>query len=104
MKPILGHRITGNSTGNPDGPPLLLLNGSMMTMGAWEPLAAPLGETYKVVRCDFRGQIFSRGEAEPNLEAHVADVGALLDELDLQRVHVAGTSFGGLAAVPLRSP
>lgn len=99
MKPILGHRITGN----PDGPPVLLLNGSMMTMGAWEPLAAPLGETYKVIRCDFRGQIFSLGEAEPNLEAHAADVVALLDELGLQRVHAAGTSFGGLVAVRLAS-
>ncbi|HET9211418.1 MAG TPA: alpha/beta fold hydrolase [Thermoanaerobaculia bacterium] len=96
-KPILGHRVTGN----PDGPPVLLLNGSMMTMGAWEPLAAPLGETYKVIRCDFRGQIFSPGEAEPRLEAHVADVLALLDELGLQRAHVAGTSFGGLVAVRL---
>src|SRR5689334_25303921 len=97
MKPILGHRVTGN----PDGPPVLLLNGSMMTMGAWEPVAAPLGETWKVIRCDFRGQIFSLGESEPNLEAHVADVIALLDELGLERAHAVGTSFGGLVAVRL---
>jgi 3-oxoadipate enol-lactonase len=95
--PILAHRLTGN----PDGPPLLLLNGSMMTMGAWEPLAAPLGETYRVIRCDFRGQLFSPGEAEPRLEAHAADVAALLDSLGLGRVHVAGTSFGGLVALKL---
>jgi pimeloyl-ACP methyl ester carboxylesterase len=97
MESILAHRVTGN----PDGPPVLLLNGSMMTMGAWEPLAAPLGETCKVIRCDFRGQIFSPGEAEPRLEAHVADVVALLDSLGLQRVHAIGTSFGGLVAVRL---
>lgn len=97
MESILAHRVTGN----PDGPPVLLLNGSMMTMGAWEPLAAPLGETYKVIRCDFRGQIFSPGEAEPRLDAHVTDVVALLGSLDLQRVHLAGTSFGGLVAVRL---
>ncbi len=97
MESILAHRVTGN----PDGPPVLLLNGSMMTMGAWEPLAAPLGETYKVIRCDFRGQIFSPGEAEPRLEAHVADVVALLGSLGLQSVHLAGTSFGGLVAVRL---
>jgi pimeloyl-ACP methyl ester carboxylesterase len=96
---ILAHRVTGN----PDGPPVLFLNGSMMTMGAWEPLAAPLGETYKVIRCDFRGQIFSPGEAEPRLEAHVADVVALLDELGLPRVHAVGTSFGGLVGVRLAS-
>ncbi len=95
--PPLFHRITGN----PDGPPLLLLNGSMMTHGAWEPVAAPLGETYRVIRCDFRGQLFSPGEAEARLEAHVADVAALLDALGLERVHVGGTSFGGLVAVEL---
>jgi len=95
MDPTLAHRVTGN----PDGPPVLLLNGSMMTMGAWEPVAAPLGETYRVIRCDFRGQLFSPGEAEPHLEAHTADVAALLDALGLERVHVAGTSFGGLVAV-----
>lgn len=94
---ILGHRITGNL----DGPPLLLLNGGMMTMGAWEPVAASLGEDFRVIRCDFRGQIFSPGEPEPNLEAHVADVIALLDGLGIDRVHVAGTSFGGFVAVKL---
>lgn len=94
---ILGHRVTGKE----DGPPVILLNGGMMTMGAWEPVAAPLGEDFRVIRCDFRGQIFSPGEPEPHLEAHVADVIALLDELGIDRVHVAGTSFGGFVAVKL---
>ena len=94
---ILGHRVTGN----PDGPSLLLLNGGMMTMGAWEAIAAPLGEDFRVIRCDFRGQIFSPGEPEPSLDAHVADVIALLDELGIDRVHVAGTSFGGFVALKL---
>ena len=97
MESILGHRVSGN----PDGPPVILLNGSMMTMAAWEPLASKLGETYQVIRCDFRGQIFSPGEAEPRLDAHVADVVALLDALGIERVHAAGTSFGGLVAVRL---
>lgn len=94
---LLGHRITGN----PDGPPVLLLNGGMMTMGAWEAVAVPLGEDFRVVRCDFRGQIFSPGEPEPRLEAHAADVIALLDVLEIDRVHVAGTSFGGFVALKL---
>jgi pimeloyl-ACP methyl ester carboxylesterase len=97
MDPILTHRLSGN----PDGPPFLLLNGSMMTMGAWEPVAGMLGETCHVIRCDFRGQLLSPGEAEPRLEAHAADVLALVDSLGLGRVHVAGTSFGGLVALRL---
>lgn len=97
MMPLLGHRVTGN----PDGPSVLLLNGGMMTMGAWEPLAASLGGDFRVLRCDFRGQIFSPGEPEPSLDAHVADVIALLDSLGIGRVHAAGTSFGGLVALKL---
>jgi 3-oxoadipate enol-lactonase len=97
---LLGHRVTGNPAGS-DTPPVILLNGGMMTMGAWEAVAAPLGEDFRVIRCDFRGQIFSPGEPEPNLEAHAADVIALLDELGVDRVHVAGTSFGGFVALKL---
>lgn len=97
MMKLLGHRITGN----PDGPPVILLNGGMMTMGAWGLVAAPLGEDFRVIGCDFRGQIFSPGEPEPSLESHVADVIALLDSLNIDRVHVAGTSFGGFVALKL---
>ena len=92
---MIFHRLTGN----PEGPPLLLLNGGMMTIAAWEPVAAPLGERYRVVRCDFRGQLLSPGEPEPRLEAHVADLAALLDHLGIERLHVAGASFGALAGL-----
>jgi pimeloyl-ACP methyl ester carboxylesterase len=94
---LLAHRLTGN----PDGPPLLLLNGGMMTMAAWERIASPLGDSYRVVRCDLRGQLLSPGEPEPRLEAHVADVIALLDFLGIDRVHAAGTSYGALVALRL---
>jgi pimeloyl-ACP methyl ester carboxylesterase len=72
-----------------------------MTMGAWETIAAALGDDFRVIRCDFRGQIFSPGEPEPRLETHVADVIALLDSLGIDRVHMAGTSFGGFVALKL---
>lgn len=97
MTPILTHRLTGN----PDRPPVLLLNGGMMTMAAWEQVAGPLGADFHVLRCDFRGQILSPGEPEPSLEGHVADVIALLDSLGLERVHAGGTSFGALVALKL---
>jgi pimeloyl-ACP methyl ester carboxylesterase len=97
MTDLLAHRVTGN----PDGPPVLLLNGGLMTMAAWEPIAAPLGEDYRIVRCDLRGQVLSPGEPEPTLAAHVADLIALLDSLGIERIHAAGTSFGALVAVKL---
>lgn len=81
------------------GEPVLLLNGGMMTIAAWEPVAAILAKRFQVIRCDFRGQLLSPGEPEPALEAHVRDLVELLDGIGLDRVHVAGTSYGGLVAL-----
>lgn len=91
--PFLTHRVSGQ------GEPLLLLNGALMSLAAWQPLMPRLEPSWKVVRCDFRGQFFSPGEQEPHLDAHVRDVLALLDHLALRRVHIAGVSFGSLAAL-----
>jgi pimeloyl-ACP methyl ester carboxylesterase len=91
--PFLTHRVSGQ------GEPLLLLNGALMSLAAWQPLVPSLERSWKVVRCDFRGQFFSPGEQEPHLDAHIRDVLALLDHLALRRVHIAGVSFGSLAAL-----
>jgi pimeloyl-ACP methyl ester carboxylesterase len=93
-QPILTHRVTG------DGPPILLLNGGMMSIAAWQPIAEKLEPSFQVVRCDFRGQSLTPG-AEPSLEAHVRDVIDLLDALKIDRLHVAGTSFGGIVGLLL---
>lgn len=90
---MLTHRIDG------EGEPVLLLNGGMMTIGAWDPIATALAPRFQVVRCDFRGQLLSPGEPEPRLEAHVRDLVELIDGLGLQRVHVVGTSYGGLVGL-----
>lgn len=95
--PVLAHRVTGTES----GPPVLLLNGGMMSIAAWEPIASRLEPEYRVVRCDFRGQTLTPGEPEPRLEAHVADVVELLDSLGIERVHGAGVSFGGIVGLLL---
>ncbi len=81
------------------GEPVLLLNGGMMTLTGWEPIAAALVPRFQVIRCDFRGQLLSPGEPEPTLEAHVRDLIELLDALEIERIHVAGTSYGGLVGL-----
>ncbi len=91
----LTHRVDGA------GPPLLLLNGGLMSLTAWEPVAASLAARHRVIRCDFRGQLLSPGEPPATLEGHARDVLALVDHLRLTRVHVAGTSFGAFVAVKL---
>jgi 3-oxoadipate enol-lactonase len=92
---VLTHRVDGH------GPPLVLLNGGLMSLTVWEPVAAPLAARYRVVRCDFRGQLLTPGEPPATLDGHAADVLALVDHLGLGRPHVAGTSFGAFVAVKL---
>jgi pimeloyl-ACP methyl ester carboxylesterase len=91
----LAHRTAGS------GEPVLLLNGGLMSMAAWDPVATPLERSHRVVRCDFRGQLLSPGEPPPDLAGHAADVVALLDHLGLPRVHLVGTSFGALVGLNL---
>jgi len=92
---VLAHRVDGR------GEPLLLLNGGMMSFSAWEPLVGPLFERYRVVRCDFRGQLRSPGPPPATFGGHADDLLALLDHLGVGRCHVVGTSFGGFAAIHL---
>jgi pimeloyl-ACP methyl ester carboxylesterase len=80
---------------------VLLLNGGFMTAGAWEPVAALLAERMRVLRCDFRGQVRTPGPAHRALGPNVDDVVELLDHLGLERVHVLGTSFGGMVSLLL---
>jgi pimeloyl-ACP methyl ester carboxylesterase len=85
---VLAHRIDGT------GETVVLLNGGMMTIASWDAIAAPLAEHFRVVRCDFRGQLRSPGTPHTDLTLHVIDVVALLNELGIERVHAIGTSFG----------
>ncbi len=84
-----------------DGEPVLLLNGIAMSAASWEPVAAPLAESYRVIRCDLRGQLMSPGDPPPTVLGHAAEVVKLLDGLEVERAHVAGTSFGGAVAAML---
>lgn len=94
----LAYRVDGQGG---QGEPVLLLNGGLMSIAAWEPIAAVLAERFQVVRCDLRGQLLSPGDPEPTVEAHVRDVVDLLDRLGLGRVHLAGTSYGSFVALRL---
>jgi aminoacrylate hydrolase len=94
IKPLT-YRIDGQ------GEPVLLLNGGLMSIAAWEPIATVLAERFQVVRCDLRGQLLSPGEPEPDLQVHVRDVIDLLDRLSLGRVHLVGTSYGSFVALRL---
>ncbi|HPC83269.1 MAG TPA: alpha/beta fold hydrolase [Thermoanaerobaculaceae bacterium] len=92
---ILTHRVDGG------GPPLVLLNGGMMSFSGWDLIAAELAERFSVVRCDFSGQLRSPGPAHTSLEPHAEDVAALLDHLGIAQAAVVGTSFGAQVGLVL---
>ncbi|MCU0292320.1 MAG: alpha/beta fold hydrolase [Thermoanaerobaculaceae bacterium] len=92
---LLAFRLDGT------GEPLLLLNGGMMSYGAWDPLVPPLAARFQVLRCDLRGQLRSPGTPPAELAGHADDLVALLDHLGIGRCHVVGTSFGGLVGIAL---
>lgn len=89
----LAHRVSG------EGPPVVLLNGGMMSFAAWEPFVDGLGPGYQVLRFDFRGQLLSPGEGPGDLAGHAADALAVLDRVGWASAHWIGASFGGVVAV-----
>jgi len=89
---VLYHRIDG------EGEPLLLLNGVAMSVSSWEPIARPLAESFRLVRCDFRGQLMMPVTPPADVMHHAEDVVALLDHLEIETAHLVGTSFGGVMA------
>ena len=92
---VLAHQVEGR------GEPLLLLNGGMMSFSAWDDFVPPLAERYRVVRCDFRGQLRSPGVPAAGFPGHAGDLVRLLDHLGVGRCHVAGTSYGAFAGLHL---
>ena len=92
---MIAHRLAG------DGDTLLLLNGGFMSMAAWDPIATPLERLFRVLRCDFRGQLLSPGPPPATLAGHLEDVVALLDHVGIGAVHVVGASFGAMVGLLL---
>lgn len=95
MSAILANRVDGC------GPPLMVLNGGLMTIASWDPIVTPLFLRFRVVRCDFRGQLLSPGPGPLTMGGHADDLERLLDVLEIERAHLFGTSFGAEVAMML---
>lgn len=79
------------------GEPLLLIHGVGMRLEAWGPQIAPLSATHRVIAVDMPGHGDSdRLPAGSQLTDFVRWFGAVIDDLDLARVNVAGHSMGAL--------
>lgn len=88
-------------TGPAGAPDLVLLHGRSMPSPSWAPLIGELAAHYRVHAIDTLGEPgLSHNDGVPlrRREDYVTWLGETLDALGLERVHLAGFSFGGWLA------
>jgi 3-oxoadipate enol-lactonase len=100
---MVEHAVGGRTTGGlayeiaGSGDPIVLVHAGIADRRMWDPQWSALAEIGRVVRYDARGF----GETLPPSGAwsHHTDLLSLIDELDLRRAHLIGTSMGAGIAV-----
>lgn len=98
---INGVNLFWERTGH-EGEPLVLVHGSWGDHHNWDSVVNELSENFQVLTYDRRGHSQSERLKEPgSLEQDVADLIALVEELELAPAHIAGNSGG--AAVALKT-
>ena len=86
------------------GPPLLLLHGVGHHWQAWRPVIDLLSGEFDVIAADSPG--FGRSESlppgvEPSIPAYAGFFAGFIEDLGVERPHVAGNSMGGAIALEL---
>ncbi len=98
-----GARISWESDGPQDAPPVLLIMGLAYPAAMWWRLMPALSDKHRVLRLDNRGA-GKTGDvvgAPYSVATMAADCLAVLDEAGVDSAHVIGISMGGLIAQEL---
>ena len=83
--------------GRDGGPTLMLSNSLGCTLEMWEPQMETLTKLFRVVRYDRRGHGKSGAPGGPtSIERYGRDALAILDDLNIGKVHWCGLSMGGM--------
>src|SRR5216684_3786706 len=83
--------------GRDGGPTLMLSNSLGCTLQMWEPQMKALGQVFRVIRYDRRGHGKSGVPPGPySMERFGRDALAILDDLNIEKVHWCGLSMGGM--------
>jgi pimeloyl-ACP methyl ester carboxylesterase len=96
QEPLLNYQRQGQGT------PLLLLHGFCEDSQMWEAWKQPFLAHFQVITVDLPG--FGRSPlqlTQPSIAEMAKAVHALLDHLDLERVHLLGHSMGGYVALSM---
>ncbi len=81
--------------GNASSKTVLLLNGIMMNTKSWSKVLRTLKDQFQVVLVDFLGQGQSSYlQGSVTSDQHVENLVSLMNHLNLDSVHVVGTSYG----------
>ena len=81
-----------------EGPPVILIGGLTSTAAVWGLQIPALASRYQVITPDNRGSGRTRLTSDDGVRTparFAGDVLALIDGLELDRVHLAGASMGG---------
>jgi len=81
------------------GRPIVILHGLFGSKRNWRGIAQRLGEDYRVVTVDLRNHGESPHTPDMDYAAMAADIGGLLEHLELDDVDLIGHSMGGKAAM-----
>lgn len=87
--------------GPPQAPPVLLIHGSGASGASWNRVVPALAEQRRVLRVDLPGCGKSPPTPSYDVPLQAGRLAALLDDLGLRSVTVAGHSSGGYVATAL---
>lgn len=94
---INGIFVQVDEMGSRSAPTVLLSNSLAADMTMWTAQATALAENYRVIRFDARGHGLTEATGgDYSLDLLVDDVLALLDVIEVERVHFVGLSLGGM--------
>lgn len=97
---VAGVVLHVRDTGPKTAPAIILLHGFGASLHTWEPWAAALSDTFRVVRFDLPGSGLSAPDPTGDYSdaRNVAILKALMDTLAINKAIVAGNSIGGRIA------
>jgi 3-oxoadipate enol-lactonase len=94
---INGGGINVVESGSPDGPAVVFVNSLGTDLRVWDDVLPRLPAGLRLIRYDKRGHGLSALEpASRTVQAHSADLAAVLDQLRVQAALVVGLSIGGM--------
>ena len=85
-----------------EGEPLLLMHSVTGSMAQFENVIPILAEEYQVIAVDFRGHGRTTDAGQPlSYELMASDMVALLDQLEMDAVHIVGNKDGGIIGLAM---